>query len=238
MEVAADLSLAALTAALPDRPIRTYPALLSTAADALAWARAGATAGAVVVADYQASPRGRAGLEWQVEQGRGLGFSLVLRPSLPATREGWIYIAASSALAEVIGAGTTISWPDEVHCDGRRAAAVGVETELGPRGVTWAVVNVLVHDAEPPRTNLLRRAVEAIEDNVVADADVVLARYRTRCRTLGRAVTARLIPLGPTGVTVAGTAADVAADGALVIATDDSRRVGVRAPHLGVLEDR
>ncbi|HWH34036.1 MAG TPA: hypothetical protein VNT56_01805 [Acidimicrobiales bacterium] len=54
-----DLSAGVLAAALPDRPLRSYPAPLSTEADALAWARAGAPVGAVVVADYQAAPRGR-----------------------------------------------------------------------------------------------------------------------------------------------------------------------------------
>ena len=56
-----DLAADALAADLPGRPLRSYPALLSTEADALAWARAGGPGGAVVVAGYQASPRGRAG---------------------------------------------------------------------------------------------------------------------------------------------------------------------------------
>ncbi|MDQ4130536.1 MAG: hypothetical protein M3133_06040, partial [Actinomycetota bacterium] len=76
---------------MPGRPVRTYPAILSTSADAFAWARAGAPEGALVVADYQAAPRGRAGLPWEVRPGEGLGFSLVLRPELPPEREGWLY---------------------------------------------------------------------------------------------------------------------------------------------------
>lgn len=52
-----DLSPEALSRALPGRPLRTYPALASTAAAAHAWARSGAHEGAVIVAGYQAAPR-------------------------------------------------------------------------------------------------------------------------------------------------------------------------------------
>ena len=62
MALGDDLSAEALAAVLPGRPIRAYPALLSTEADALAWARAGAPSGALVAAAYQAAPRCRAGL--------------------------------------------------------------------------------------------------------------------------------------------------------------------------------
>lgn len=237
MEVGADLSPAALAAAMPDRPVRTYPALLSTAADALSWARVAAAAGSVVVADYQASPRGRAGLEWQVEAGRGLGFSLVVRPALPAAREGWVYVAATSALAELVDPGATISWPDVARGDGGRSALVGVETAEEAGRITWAVVNVLLPHVEPPRAGVLARAVGAIEAQLEADPDELLGAYRPRCVTIGHTVTAHLVPVGPNGVTVQGTAVDVATDGALVILTEDGRRVGVRAPHLGYLED-
>ena len=83
MELAADLSEEALAEAMPGRPLRRYVALLSTESDALAWARSGAPEGAVVVAEHQSAPRGRAGWPWNVPPGRNLGFSLVLRPQLP-----------------------------------------------------------------------------------------------------------------------------------------------------------
>src|SRR5919109_1184709 len=134
MDVAADLSADSLAAALPGRAVRTYPALLSTEADALAWARSGAPAGALVVADYQASPRGRAGLEWRVRPGGDLAFSLVLRPDLPAEREGWLYRVAASGLADVAGEEATIQWPDEVRRGETRGAGVGIHVELGPAG--------------------------------------------------------------------------------------------------------
>lgn len=237
MELSDDLAQEAVAAALAERPLRVYPALLSTEADALAWARAGAPDGAVVVAGYQASPRGRAGLEWRLAPDRGLAFSLVLRPRLPAHREGWLYALAVSALADVTQGGATIEWPDEVRVGGMRAGAVAVQTGLGPEGVEWAVLSALVEDARPPRAPLLARVVDALDARRRSPTARVLADYLRRCETIGRRVRARMLPLGPGGPEVEGTAVSVLADGALVLETGEGRRLAVRPQSLGLLED-
>lgn len=232
-----DLGGPALAEAMPGRAVRTYPALLSTHADALAWARAGAPAGAVVVADYQAAPRGRGGLPWTVEPGVGLCFSMVLRPGLPLEREGWLYTVGASALADVLGPTAEVEWPDTIMVDGGAAAAVGVEVD--PEGGTelaWAVVSLLVPGAQAPRAGLLARVVAAVEGRLGQAPDVVLSDYRARCRTLGRRVCTQLVPLGPAGPQFTGDAVDVKPDGALVLATAGTR-VAVRPQSLGRLDD-
>ncbi len=224
----------ALALALGDRPHRFYPALLSTEADALAWARAGAAHGSVVAAGYQASPRGRAGLEWHV--GDGLAFSFILRPQprIPAPREGWLYTVAVSGLADALGGDATIEWPDEVRRGGARAGAVAVYAEVGPLGVDWAIVNVLV--ARDWDAALVERIVDAVEARLAASSASVLAAYLRRCETISRAVTARLIPLGPGGPEARGTAVSSSVDGSLVLETEAGRRLAVPPQNLGVLE--
>ncbi|MDP9405634.1 MAG: hypothetical protein M3O86_03390 [Actinomycetota bacterium] len=236
MELATDLAADVLATALPGRAVRTYPAMLSTEADALAWGRAGGPHGAVVVAGYQASPRGRTGLEWRVQAGRGLGFTLLLRPSLSAAREGWPYLAACVGLADLLGDDVEFTWPDGLQHGARRLAAVAVHASLGPGTVDWITVTVLVEDVLPPRAALLADAVTAIERRLDAPADVVLDDYRARCATLGDHVAARLIPMGPSGVVVEGEAVDCKDDGSLVIAMAAGRRVAVPPQHLGVLD--
>lgn len=231
-----DLDARLLAPLLGDRPLRSYPALLSTDAAAQAWARAGAATGAVVVADYQASPRGRGGIAWQAHPGMGLGFSLVVRPDLAVGAEGWLYVAATEALADVLGGESEIHWPDEILRNGSRTAVVSMQSELGPTGVAWGVVSVLVEQARPPRGPLLARTVTAIEQRLDEDRDRVLARYRSRCATFGRRVRARLMPLGPTSPAIEGVARDAWADGSLAIETDDGRRRPVRPQDLGALE--
>lgn len=232
-----DLSTEAIAEVLPDRPVRSYPAILSTQADALAWARADAPDGALVVADYQASPRGRAGFPWEVQPGEGIGFSLIVRPRLPGHREGWPYLAATCGLAEGHGAEARVRWPDEVRTSEGRLAAVGVDTDLGALGVRWVVITVLIEGALPPRTRRLAAAVTAIEERMAAPAEEVLDALRVRCATLGRQVRALLIPMGPSGPQVAGRAADLRDDGALVVERDDGRRVVVPPQNLGRLEE-
>lgn len=234
--MSSDLGAAELAVVLGDRPVRAYPALLSTESDAMAWARGGAATG-VVVADYQASPRGRGGLPWTVHAGRGLGFSLLLRPALAPEREGWPYVAASLAVAEVSG-DAAVDWPDTVVDPSSHLplAQLGVYVELGPSCTDWVSVTVLIEEAHPPRAPLLGRLVEAIERRLGDEADTVLAAYRSRCVTLGRQVRARMIPMGPGGPEINGEAVDVLADGALVVRTARGSRVAVPPQNLGLLE--
>lgn len=233
-----DLAAAELRAVLGDRPVRTYPALLSTEAEAMAWARgAAAPPGALVVADYQASPRGRGGLPWRVRPGIGLGFSLLARPDLAPEREGWPYLPASLAVAEVVGQGG-VEWPDLVVAPTglQPLARVAVHVEFAPGRTGWASVTVLVDDVTPPRGPLLGRLVDALERRLADSSDTVLAAYRTRCVTLGRQVRARMIPMAPGGPQVTGEAVDVLADGALVLLTHRGTRIAIPVQGLGLLE--
>jgi BirA family biotin operon repressor/biotin-[acetyl-CoA-carboxylase] ligase len=232
-----DLAAERLVPVLAGRTVRTYPALLSTEPEAMAWARSGAPAGSLVVADYQASPRGRGGWPWQVRPGRGLGFSMVLRPDLRPEREGWLYVVASVALGDALG-DVGFTWPDTITTPdaGTVLARLGAFVQLGPARVEWAVATVLVEAAEPPRAPLLARVADAVENRLAQPTDAVLDAYTGRCTTLGRPVRARMIPLGPGGPAVTGTAVDVLADGALVLLTARDNRVAVRPPNLGVLE--
>lgn len=237
MELGDDLSLEALASLLPERQIRSYPALLSTEADAQAWARQGAPAGAVVVADYQASPRGRAGFEWKVTPGVTLAFSLVVRPTMKAEREGWLYTAATSGIADVVHPAAAIGWPDRVYLEDEVVGNVGVHAELGPNVVLWAIINVLIPKPQQPRGPLLERLIHAVESRLAAPTDEVLRDYLPRLRTIGYGVRARMIPMGPAGPQVAGKAVGSLMDGALLIETPKGNRVAVRPQNLGILDE-
>lgn len=230
-----DLSSETLAAELGSRPVRSYPAVLSTHADALAWARSEGPSGAVVVADYQASARGHGGLEWEVHPGADLGFSMVCRPGLPGEREGWVDVAALLGMADALEA-PALEWPDLVTADGQRVAALTVEAASDAIGLLWAVVTVLVPAAAPDRARTLARAAKAIEARLAEPVDAVREAYRQRCATLGREVRAHLVPMGPNGTVVCGEAVDVRDDGSLVIRDEEQRRVAVPPRSLGIIE--
>lgn len=230
-----DVSIESLSPLFPGRPVRSYPALVSTEADALAWARAGAPEGALVVAEYQVSARGWGGREWDVRPGLDLAFSLVLRPGPVGGEEGWLYLAASVGLADVLGVGARLRWPDEIRAGGRVAGRVAVRRGAWP--ADWAVISVLVVDATPPRGPLLARLVGALEARCRAPAEEVLADYVPRCEDLGRPLRARLLPLGPGGLQVVGRGVEVRGDGALILETAAGSRVPVWPGYVGALED-
>lgn len=236
---AGDLEAAQVRAAVGDRPVQAYPALLSTEPVATAWARQGVASGAVVVADYQAAPRGRGGWPWTVTPGTGLGFTLVVRPGLAPEREGWPYVPCLLGLHDVLGTGdSALLWPDTLCAgSGDVLARLGVHVELSSSRVEWATATVLVEGATAPRAPLLGRLLAAVEQRLAQPAEQVLADYRIRCRTLGQQKWARLVPLGPGGPSVTGEAVDVLADGALVLLTARGSRVAVLPQTLGLLAD-
>lgn len=235
MNLSEDLAAEELEKVAPGRALRSYPAVLSTGSNAQAWASSGAPDGAVVVADYQISARGHADRSWKVTAGRGLGFSLVMRPQLPAARAGWLHTLVLAALADVCGEGVTIEWPDELRRDGELVAAVGVQAKLGPEGVKWAVIDFLLPGAEPPRGELLGAVLEAIEARRASAPDAVLEDYGRMCATIGRRVRARL--LGGTGPRMEGTAVAVLDDGGLVLETSSGARGPVRPQDVRGLEE-
>src|SRR5580692_3196149 len=79
----------------------------STNADLLALAAAGAPEGVVLAAEEQSAGRGRLGRAWVSPPRAALTFSLLLRPSVPPARLGWLTlltgVAVASAVREVSG---------------------------------------------------------------------------------------------------------------------------------------
>lgn len=204
------------------------------------WARQGAPDGAVVTAGYQASPRGRSGLSFDElnDPDHGLGFSLVVRRSLPATAEGWLYPVAVLGAFDAIGDDDlTVEWPDRLLCDDATRAAVGVQAEVVDEILRWAVVTLFVPATEAPRTELLAAIVTAIEARLEQPVEALRADYRNACGTLGRCVQARLLPLGPAAPTHTGIAVDLALDGGLVIEEGSGAHVVIDPQSLGFLVD-
>ena len=233
----ADLDAATLAPHLGARPLRAYPAVLSTEADALAWARAGAPAGALVTAGYQASPRGRGGFPWNAQPDRSLGFSLMLRPGPGTGREGWPYLAAATGLAETLGA-AGFAWPDAVGPgEGGLVGRIAVQCADAPAPEGWVVVSCLIEGARPPRGPLLAEAASALESWAARPDAEVLAAARARCATLGQRVRARMVPLGPRSAVVEGLAVDLDGAGSLVVEGADGRRRALRPDAVGTLED-
>ena len=154
----------------------------------------GAPDGTVVVADAQTRGRGRAGRVWHTNPGRGLAFSVLLRPAGEWRDLGLLPLAAGLAVAralEGLGAAPALKWPNDVLLGGRKTAGVLCEARSparapdGPRRA--AVVGIGVNVTEQPGDFPAALAATA--------TSLALAGIRTAREPVAAAILGALEPL-------------------------------------------
>ena len=139
----------------------------STNADAAAAARAGTPEGLVVVAERQTAGRGRLDRRWESPPRAGLALSVLLRPSVPASRLGWLPLLAGVALVESVRrqaeVEAVLKWPNDLLIEDRKCAGILAEAvpDAGPVAAQPAAgqpavvvgigLNVTLSEAELPR---------------------------------------------------------------------------------------
>lgn len=114
------------------RDIRVFQETTSTSDVLEKLARDGVREGMVIFAESQTRGRGRLGRSWVSPPGKGLWFSVLLRPPLRPQGVTRITVAAAVAVARAIRAElplqVEIKWPNDLMLHGRKIA--GVLTEL------------------------------------------------------------------------------------------------------------
>ncbi len=114
------------------RDIRVFQNTTSTNDIVEKLARDGVAEGAVVFAESQSLGRGRLGREWVSPAGKGLWFSILLRPKLAPQAVTKLTIASAIALARAVRNTThlnpEIKWPNDLLLAGKKIS--GVLTEL------------------------------------------------------------------------------------------------------------
>jgi BirA family biotin operon repressor/biotin-[acetyl-CoA-carboxylase] ligase len=107
-------------------------------------AAGGVRHGFVVGADAQTAGRGRKGADWRTEPGRGLAFSVIVRPAWRKDRWGWLSLAAGLAVCEALEElelRPAIKWPNDVLLDGGKVCGILIET-VGEQAVVGIGINV------------------------------------------------------------------------------------------------
>ena len=198
----------------------------------------GAQEGVVVAADLQTAGRGRLDRTWEAEPGDALLVSLLLRPSdLPLSRWHLVTaaagLAARDACAEVAGIRPELKWPNDL------IEPEGVEGDLPPGGLPRKLAGILaestagalvvgmglnVHSGPPGsvwldqlagrrvgRSDLLAAWLRKF-DGLIGDWDVVAARYRSECSTVGREVEVEQV-----GSRLVGVAESIDDEGRLIV---------------------
>ncbi len=110
------------------RVVRAFEEVDSTNIFAARWAQEGAPDGAVVVSEKQNAGRGRFNRQWVSPAGKGIYFSLILRPEMPMSQVSMLTFLAAAALAETLarefGIDAQVKWPNDVLVKGRKICGI------------------------------------------------------------------------------------------------------------------
>ncbi|MBO4852563.1 MAG: biotin--[acetyl-CoA-carboxylase] ligase [Schwartzia sp.] len=210
----------------------------------------GAPDGTVVVAEAQGAGKGRLSRGWYSPARKGIWFSVVLRPDfLPQDAPKCTLMAAVAVVRAMkdMGFPVGIKWPNDV-LDNKGRKLVGILTELSAEmeRINFVVIGTginvnlwpedfpddikdiatslgMLRGGKVDRVELFARVLEALDDLYLSVEKKgfgdVLDEWRRYSVTLGQEVNV-------IGVkeTFSGTAADIDADGALLIDTPEGRR--------------
>jgi BirA family biotin operon repressor/biotin-[acetyl-CoA-carboxylase] ligase len=211
----------------------------STNADLAALARAGAPSGTVLVADHQASGRGRLDRSWTAPAGASLAISVLLRPptETPLARWLWLPLVAGLAVADALaeaGAAADLKWPNDVLVEGRKICGILAERISGdePGVVIGMGINTALSADQlpvPSATSLRLAGVQIADEDLIAAVLGSLAGWyqrwlagvdlsddlSRRCGTIGRPVRVELSGTE----SVLGEAIGIDGDGRLLVRT-------------------
>jgi BirA family biotin operon repressor/biotin-[acetyl-CoA-carboxylase] ligase len=207
-----------LETAIVGRKFFVFDSIDSTNACARILGDAGTSEGAVIVADYQTSGRGRLGRSWIAEPGENLLLSVLLRPRISIANTGLLTLFASVGIARAIekqiGEPVECKWPNDLLLHGKKFCGILLENLFQQSEVSYAVIGAGINvnqrvfpdeiaskstslANETGRTFDRRKVLQAILSELDAlyppvqqgDCDAIVPDWIKRCTMLGKPVT-------------------------------------------------
>ena len=219
--------------------IHHFDSLDSTMNEAFRLGMDGAPEGTVVVAETQSKGRGRLGRVWTSPKGKGLYFSIILRPACAPSEAARLTLLAAVAVGEAVetntGTQARIKWPNDLLLNGKKFCGILTEMNAETDRVRFVIVgiglnvNAAVSQIPSDATSLkiaqgraiirvallqeILRAFEARYQGMLKDGYAgVLSEWRKRSAMDGRKV--RFVDRGRE---TAGVAVGLAEDGGLLV---------------------
>ena len=125
-----------------------------------------ANEGLVLFAEHQTAGRGQRGNRWESAAGKGLWFSILLRPKIQINDSGRLTIWAIEAISHVIrtelSLEPTIKLPNDIQIHGRKVAGLLVEMRAQQKAPHLAIVGIGInvnHSVEDFPPELQNRAI-------------------------------------------------------------------------------
>jgi len=107
---------------------------------------AGMEEGAVVLAEFQTTGRGRHGRSWLAQPGQNLLFSVLLRPAIPKDLSGLLTLYASVAVARAVesmtGCAIECKWPNDLLLNGKKFCGILLENVFQQGELSYSVIGV------------------------------------------------------------------------------------------------
>jgi BirA family biotin operon repressor/biotin-[acetyl-CoA-carboxylase] ligase len=202
----------------------------------------------VVFAESQTRGRGRRGRAWVSPRGKGLWFSVLLRPTLPTSAASRITVAASVAVARAIrqncGLDARIKWPNDVMVNGKKLAGILTELRAEADEILLAILGIGIdvncqREDFPGELGDIATSLEletgSAQDRVALAAQVLIAldecyqaaltnfesivdEWAKLCTTLGRQI---VVTMGQNRIE--GFAQALDSDGALLLRRDSGQ---------------
>lgn len=169
------------------RDIRVFQETTSTSDVVEKLARDGVKEGAVVFAESQTQGRGRLGRKWISPPGKGLWFSVLLRPDLRPQAVTQLTIASATALVRAMRASTgltaEIKWPNDILIRGKKVAGILTEMSGELDHVKHAILGIgvdvnLTTREFPPELRKLATSIKAETGRAVDRAELATAILR------------------------------------------------------------
>ncbi len=137
--------------------VEILPEIDSTNSELMRRARAGRTEPTLLVAERQTAGKGRMGRDWQSSPQDSLTFSFGLNLS-PASWEG-LSLAVGTSVAQSLGAGIALKWPNDLWFQRRKLAGILIETASANNSASperYCVIGIGINIAERPADPNLR----------------------------------------------------------------------------------
>lgn len=230
-----------------------HPSVDSTNRVAKALAHHGAAEGTIVVAEEQHNGKGRFDRKFFSPRGKGIWFSIILRPNFSPHEAPQFTLMAAVAIAEAMkrfNLKPEIKWPNDILFEGRKIVGILTEMTCELGRINYVVIGVGINvnisrdefpeelrdiaasllemnGEEISRVEFFRTVLEEF-DKIYRQVnnsgfDEVFARWREYNITLGKKVLVNSAIND--GESFTGEAVDLTAEGALIVETEEGRRM-------------
>ncbi len=199
--------------------------------------------GLVVCAETQTKGRGRLGRSWNSPKGKGIYFSLLLRPRLSPMEVSKITllsaVSLTNALKKITNLEYSIKWPNDILIHGKKVAGILTELSAEADQVKFIVLGVGLNvntskDLLPPaatslfaetkkifnRVDILKEILRELEKSYLFFQKEGFASIAEEWRESSSTLHKRIKVVDQSG-TLEGEAVDIDSDGGLLIRKDN-----------------